>query len=108
MTVELRTRKREIPGYVGKRYEKLGLKRSSCVSQMTIPDRAVTTQDSVGKKTDTRSSKSNQASRTPDCSCPLVSSILFPSSSHFSLSHPQLYHHRRIESSVIPLYLFMT
>jgi len=62
----------------GNHHEKLGLKRISCASQSTIPDTAGTTADPVGKNIDTRSSKSNQASCTPDCSYPLVSSIFIP------------------------------
>jgi len=56
----------------------------------------------------TRSSQPNQASRTPNFSYPLVSSILLPSSSSISHSCPQLNHHRRTQSEVIPLYLSMT
>jgi len=69
-------------------HEELGLKRSLCASQFTFPDTAGTTPDPAGKNTDTRSSKPNQASRTPDFSYPLVSSILFPSSFLISLSLP--------------------
>jgi len=62
----------------GNHHEKLGLKRISCASQLTIPDTAGTTPNPAGKNTDTRSSKPNQASRTPDFSYPLVSSIFVP------------------------------
>jgi len=66
--VELSTRKREIRGDGGNHHEKLGLKRISCASQLTIPDMAGTSPDPAGNNTDTRSSKPNQASRTPDFS----------------------------------------
>ena len=66
--VELSTRKREIRGDGGKHHEKVGLKRILCVSQLTIPDTAGTSRDLAGNNTDTRSSKPNQASRTPDFS----------------------------------------
>jgi hypothetical protein len=62
----------------GNLHEKLGLKSISCGSQCTIPDMAGTTPDPAGKNTDTRSSKPNQVSRTPDFSYPLVSSIFIP------------------------------
>jgi len=62
----------------GNHHEILGLKRISCASQLTIPDAADTTPDPAGKITDTRSAKPNQASCTPDFSCPLVSSIFVP------------------------------
>jgi len=91
--VELSTRKREIRGDGGNHHEKLGLKRISCASQFTIPDTAGTSPDPAGNNTNTRSSKPNQASRTPDFSGPLVSSTSFSSSSPISLSRPQLYHH---------------
>jgi len=80
---------------MGNHHEKLGLKKISCASQFTIPDPAGTSPDPAGNYTDTRSSKPNQACRTPDFSYPLVSSISFPSSSSISLSSPQLYHHRK-------------
>jgi len=73
-------------GDEGNHHEKLGLERISCASQFTIT--AGTTPDPAGKNTDTRSSKPNQVSRTPDFSYPLVSSISFPSSSPISLSLP--------------------
>ena len=62
----------------GNHHEKLGLTRISCASQLTIADMAGTSPDLSGKNTDTRSSKPNQASRTPDFSYPLVSSIFVP------------------------------
>jgi hypothetical protein len=62
----------------GNHHEKLGLKRIPCASQLTIADTAGTIPDPAGKNTDTRSSKPNQASRTPDFSYPLVSSIFVP------------------------------
>jgi len=66
--VELSTRKREIRGDGGNHHEKLGLKRISCASRLTIPDTAGTSTDPAGNNTDTRSSKPNQASHTPDFS----------------------------------------
>ena len=83
--VELRTRKREMRGYGGDHHEKLGLKRISSVSQLTIPNRASTSPDPACSYTDPRSSEFNQAGRTPDFSYPLVSSISFSSSSPISL-----------------------
>jgi len=62
----------------GNQHEKLGLKRIWCASQLTIPDTPGTTPDPAGKNTDTRSSKPNQESRTPDFPYPLVSSIFVP------------------------------
>ena len=92
---------------MGDHYEKLELRRISCVSQFTIADTACKISDPAGTFTDTRSSKLNQASRTPDFSYLLVSSILFSSLSPISLSHPQLYHHHSTHSSVICVYLSM-
>ena len=66
-------------------HEKLGLKRILCASQFTIPDMAGTSPDPACNHTNTRSSQSNQASRTPDFSYPVVSSTLFSSSSPISL-----------------------
>jgi len=66
--VELSTRKREIRGDRGNHHEKLELEGISCASQLTIPDTVHTSPDPVGNITDTGSSKSNQASRTPDFS----------------------------------------
>jgi len=80
--VDLRTRMR---GDGGNHHEKLGLKRISCASQFTITDAAGTSPDPAGNTTNTRSSKPNQASRAPDFSGPLVSSISFSSSSPISL-----------------------
>jgi len=69
----------------GNHYDKLGLKRISCASQFTIHNRAGTSPDPASNNTDTRSSQSNQASRTLDFLYPLVSSTLFSSSSPISL-----------------------
>jgi len=63
--VELSTRKREIKGDGGNHHEKLEDKSISCASQLTIPDTAGTSPDPAGNYRDTRSSKPNQASRTP-------------------------------------------
>jgi len=83
--VELRTRYREMSGYGGNQHEKLGLKRTSCVSQFTIPNTAGTSPNPACNYTDTRSFQPNQASHTPDFSYPLISSISFSSSSTISL-----------------------
>jgi len=68
----------EMRGDWGNHHEKLGLKRISCASQFTIPDTVGTTPDPVGKNTDTRHSKPNQAGRTPDFPHPLISSHIVP------------------------------
>jgi len=108
----LRTRKREMRGDGGNHHEKLGLKRISCASQLTIPDTAGTSPDPACNYTDTRSSQPNQASRTPDFSYPLVSSTSFsssspslsfsfttlPSSQNTKSSHPSLSLHAMIMS----------
>jgi len=66
--VELSTRKREIRGDGINHDEKLGLERISCASQLTIPNTAGVSPDSADNNTNMRSSKPNQASRTPDFS----------------------------------------
>ena len=78
--MESSTRKREIRGDVGNHHEKLGLGRILCASQFTIPDITGRSPDPAGNDTNTRSSKPTQASRTPDFSGLLVSSISFSSS----------------------------
>jgi hypothetical protein len=83
--VELRTRKRVMRGYGGNHHEKQGLKIISCASQFTIPDTAGTSPDLVCNFTDTRSSRPNLASHTPDYSYLLVSSPSFLSSFPISL-----------------------
>ena len=88
---------------MGIHHMKLGLKSFACASQFTIPDMAGTTPDPGGNNTDKKSSTPNQVSRTPDLSYPLVSSILFTSSSLISLSRPELYHHCRTTFSHISL-----
>jgi hypothetical protein len=77
----MRTRKREMIGYGGNHYAKLGLKRISYVSECTIPDTAGTSPDLACNYTNTRSSQPNQGSHTPSFSYPLVSSISYSSSS---------------------------
>ena len=110
--VELRTRKTEIRGDGTNHHEKLGLKRTSCTSQLTIPVIVGTSLNPVCNFTDTRSSQPNKASRTPDFSYPLVSSTSFsstspalsflfitlPSSQNTKLSHPSLSLHAMIMS----------
>jgi len=109
LMVEWRTRNRVMRGDGGNYHEKLEPKRMSCASQFsTIPNIAGISPNSAGNNTDTRSSKPNQTSCTPDFSYPIVSSILFPSSSPLSLIRPQLYHYCRTQSQVIPLYLSMS
>jgi len=63
---------------------------------------ASTSPDVVGNNTNTRSSKLNPACCIPDFSYPLISSILFISSSSMSRSHQQLYHHRKNTKSCHP------
>ena len=83
--VELSTRKREIRGDGGNHHETLGLKRISCASQFTIPDTAGTSLYPAGNHMDTRSSKPNQVSCTPDFSGALGSSTSYSSASPISL-----------------------
>jgi len=82
--VELRTRKREMKGYRGNRYEKLGHKRIPCERQFTIIDMAATSPDPGCHYLDMRSSKPNHPRCTPDFSYPLVITS-FLSSSPISL-----------------------
>jgi len=100
--VELRTRKREMRGDGGNHHEKLGLKKISCASQLTILDTAGTSPDPPCNITHTRSSQPNQASRTPDFSYshlhPLsisFSSTTRPSSQNTMLCHPSHSPHAR-------------
>jgi len=72
-------------GYGGNHHEQLGLRRISCVSQLTIPNMAGTSPHPACNYTETRFSQPNQASRTPDFSYPLALSTLFSSSSLISL-----------------------
>jgi len=77
--------------------------------KLTVPDTAGMSPDPAGNNTDMRSSEPNQASRTPDFSGPLVSSISFSSSSPICLF---LVHNStiiaRTHTYVIPLYRSMT
>jgi len=91
--VKFRMRKTEIRGDGGNHYTKLRLKRIAHASQFTIADKAGATTDPEGKNTDTWHSKLNLASHTPDYSYLLISFTSCPSSSHMSLSCPQLYKH---------------
>jgi len=100
-------RKIEMRGDVGNIHEKLKLRTISCVSQYTIPNGAGSTSDQVGTTADTRASKFNHASCTPDFSYPLISSILFPSPSPISQFPSLLHYHCRSQSLVIPLYICM-
>jgi len=89
----------------GNHHEKLGLKRIPCASQLTIPDTAGTTPDPAGNNTDTRSSKPNQASHTPDFSYPLVSSIFVPIFiPHLSFSIIIAEHKVKSSLSIYPCY----
>jgi hypothetical protein len=92
---------------MGKHQEKLGLKRLLCTSRLTIPNTAATIPNPGYISTDLGLFNSNQASRTPDFSYLCKLSILYPLSSPISLSHLQLYHHRRTQSQVISLYRSM-
>jgi len=83
--VELRMRKREMRGDGGNLDEELGLKRISCASQFTIPDMEGSSPNPACNNTDRRSSRPNQASRTPDFPYLLVFSTSFCSSSPISL-----------------------
>jgi len=83
--VELRTTRREMRGDRANHHVKLGLKRISCESQCTIPDMAGTSSDPACNNTQTRSSQTNEVSRTPNFWSPLVFSTLFSSSSPSSL-----------------------
>jgi hypothetical protein len=109
--IELRTRKREMRGYGGNRQEKVELKRSSWVSQFTIPDTAGTRPDPACNYTDTRSSQPDQACCTDDYSYSYppyrthldppslsFSSTTPPSSQNTMLSHPSLSLHAMIMS----------
>jgi len=102
--VELRTRKRAMRGYGGNHHEKLGLKRFSCASQFTIPDRAGRSPDLARNITNTRSSKPNQASRTPDFSYfPFISSISFSflsPISHFLIHNSTSIAEHKVKSSL--------
>jgi len=73
-------RRREIRGDWGNHHEKLGLERISCVRQFMICDTAYASLDLASINPEMWSSQSNQASRIPDFSYLLISSILFPSS----------------------------
>jgi hypothetical protein len=66
--VELNREMRQIRGDGGSHRKQLGLERISCGSQLTIPKTAGMDPVASGNNTDTRSSKSNQASYTPDFS----------------------------------------
>jgi len=101
--VELSTRKREIRGDGWNYHEKLGPERISCGSRFTIPDTAGTSPAPARTNTNTGSSNSDQACRTPDFSDPLISSILFssssPSLSFSSTTVPSLQEHK-VKSSL--------
>jgi len=83
--VQLRTTKRGRWQAMGNRNGELGLKRISCVSQLTIPDMAGRSSNPAGMYTDTRASELTQASRTAEFSYLLVYSISFSSSSTISI-----------------------
>ena len=68
-------------------HEKLGLERISCAGQFAIPDMADTSPDPACNYSDSRTSQSNHADRTPDSSYPLISTTSFSSSSRISLCH---------------------
>jgi hypothetical protein len=66
-------------------HAKLGHLRIPGAGQISIPDMVSTSPDPLCNNTDTRSSKPNQASSTPDSSYPFVRFTLFASSSPISL-----------------------
>ena len=80
-------------------HEKLGLQRILCPSQLNFPDMAASPPDPAGKNTNTRSSKANQTSHTPDFSYPLVSSI-FVSILIPDLSFSPIITKQTVESSI--------
>jgi len=82
----------------GNHFEELGYERISRARHLPIPNPAATAPDLAGKHFDMRSSEPNQAICTPAFSYVLISSIVIPSSSSFSLPRPQLSHHRRTQS----------
>jgi hypothetical protein len=100
--VELRTTKREMKGYGGNHHEKLGLKRISGASQLTVPNMAGKRPDWVCNYTDTRSLQPNQASRTRDFSYPLVFSTSFSSSpiSLFLIHNSTIITEHKVKSSL--------
>jgi len=80
--VESRTRKREDEA---NHYERLGLKRISYASQLTISDTAGTCSDPPCNDTHTCSFQPSQPSPTVDIIQPLISSTMFASSTTISL-----------------------
>jgi len=105
--VDFRTRTSETSWDMGNNPETWGPKRSLNAGQFSNHNTVDMTSDQVGIHTDMRYLKPNQASPTPDFPIPLLSSIYFPSSFPIYISHPQLYHHLRTQSSVSPWYLSM-
>jgi len=83
--VELRSRQSEMRGDGGNDHEKWGLRRVSCATEFTILYLAGMNPDLVWNNSDTRSSEPNLASRIPNFSYPLVSSISFSHSSPIPL-----------------------
>jgi len=79
--VELRTREWEMRGDGGNNLDTLGLKRTSCVSQFTIPNTVSMSSDLASDSTDTWSSPPNQTYHTRNFSFPPGSSTSFGSSS---------------------------
>jgi len=93
----------ELRGDGGNHHEKQGLNRISCASQCTIPNSTGTTPDLVHNNTDTMSCIPNQASRTPDFAYPLVSSMMFSSSSpisHFLVHNSTIIAEHNVMSSL--------
>jgi len=83
--VKLRTRMRNMRAAGGNHHYKLGLQRSSCVTQLTISDSAGICPNLACHNTDTRSFQANQASHMSDLSYLLISSTSFLSASPISL-----------------------
>jgi len=99
---ELRMRKNETKGYWGNDHQKLGFKRMSCSSRLTIPNTAGMIPDPGCHSIQTRSSQLNQASRTPDISYPLISTLCWSSSliSRCLIHHSTIIAKHRVRSSL--------
>ena len=103
MTIELRTKNREMGGDEGNQHEKRRLQRISCTSQFTIPNMAGMSPYPACSHTDTRTPQPNQASHTPDFSYPLQSPMSFSSSSPIALFHiynSSIIAEQKVESSL--------
>jgi len=100
--VELSTRQRKLTGNGGNDHSKLGLRRISCASQLSIPDTTGTSPDQQCNITHMRSSEPNHAVCTPDSSYLLESSTSFSSSSPisvFCVHNPTIIAEHKVKSS---------